>query len=477
MKKLLPFFLLLSFFLTPTFASASAVTREMALVDQARNSTANTSFNDVRVLNGTVSGNVSQRAIAGGSAGTISQPISMPASAGAAARSAAGLAGRMAGGFAAAAAAGWAVQKLLDGVGWIMKDGSVVQKNDQSSIPTTWDKQGWSGFVRNSSGQFYYFSTYQAALANFPPPSSYVSWSYYNVASTSACIQYLNKYGSQVATACTAYTNNPNYSSTSSPPPPTYTAKTPQQVQDAFYNWLVNNPTSVTDPVYQSMYTPAQTTGWNLTGEEGAHYGNDGITDEMVNDILNARNAALTGSKTYTLNDSVIPNVDGTSTETTTNPDGSKKTTNTSVTTDKGKRTTTAIETTTNPDGTQSTKTTTKTEDVPQTYPAACEWFATACDWFGWTQKDDLPQQDDQDDQVQQEDNLPKLATDTFSFSGACPPPYVMTVPSLVGGSNTLTYSFDTFCTWLVKLHPWVRVCGWITALCILTGYRSNSSE
>lgn len=480
MKKLLPFFLLLSFFLTPTFASASALTRESQLVNQALNSSANTALRDVRVMNGTVTATVDQRVALAGSSAILSQPVSFAADYAAIARSAASLATKMAGGYAAVEAAKFAVKKLLDGVGYVIEKGSVVKKT------IAYD---------DKSFQYYYSSNYYfpdagtdcgVSKVNFTSESAGISWAYsclkaakYEIlSSTSNTITFKNAYLTTETLKISKFTN-PKYVPNSTPSP-TYTTQSQSNMQDAFLTWMQNNPTNITDPVSQAMYTPAQKTGWNLTGDEGAHHGVDGITDEIAKNILDHRNAALQQSKSYTLNDSVQPTTqvtpDGSSTTTTNNPDGSttKRTTTTTTDPQTGKQTSTTTTTVTQPDGTSKTTTETTTTDATKTktdIPAACEWFSTACEWFGWTKKDD-PITDNP--QIDQSDlPTPILSENAVSWGSQCPNPQLINF-NLMGQTANIQLSWTPVCTLLSYLYYPILAGAYIAAAYIVIGaYKS----
>lgn len=479
MKKLLPFFLLLSFFLTPTFASASAVTRESKLVNQALNSASNTSFSNVSVSNNVVSGVVDQAVFDAGSGAVISQPVSFAADSAAVARSAAAAAGRMAAGVAIPVGVAWAVQKLLDGVGYVIDEGSKVIKKPA-------DSQTWN----DPTHQYYYTASYYysapgcgSSYTNFSTVSAAMSWGssclaamkFSIVSSTSNSITYKTASNSN-ETLIIFQKSNPNYNSSSAPQ---YTVQTQQQTEDAFLNWMKNNPTNITDPIIQKMYTPAQTTGWNLTGEEGAHHGVDGITDEIAQNIIDHRNAELSKAKSYTLTDSAQltqTQADGAAETVTKNPDGSttRKTTRTVTDPTTGKQTTTTTTTTTQADGTTQTSTETTTADSAKTkidIPAACEWFSVACDWFNWTKKDDAITDNPQIDQSDLP--TPTLSENAVSWGSQCPNPQLINF-NLMGQTANIQLSWTPVCTLLSYLYYPILAGAYIAAAYIVIGaYKS----
>ena len=121
MKKILSFFLLLSSFLIPKFAFAlDLVPRETQIVNNALTDHAYTAMRAPVVSNGIVSTVVDQQLVVNGSSAILSQPVSFAADYAAVARSAASLATKVAGGYALVAGAQFALQKLLDGVGYVM---------------------------------------------------------------------------------------------------------------------------------------------------------------------------------------------------------------------------------------------------------------------------------------------------------------------------------------------------------------------
>ncbi|MHA3062599.1 virulence factor TspB C-terminal domain-related protein [Acinetobacter sp. ANC 4641] len=472
MKKILSFFLLLISFLTPTFAFASyaATARNSQIMGAVTGSRANTAMSGMSVSGGVMNGILDTGATVGGSSASVSVPFSLPIDAAAAARSAAGLAGKIAGGYVAVAGAQFAVQKLLDGVGYVMDPANnQITFNDPNSKTLQNVQQAWRNSWVSTTATNAYFTTADSACsalnASIGFPSSNYTHTGYSTSSTSYNCHFTS------GTGTTSLETNPKYNPSAPLPPPTVMSH--QQVQDAMYNWMINNPTSVTDPVYQNLFTPAQTTGWNLTGAEGAHYGVDGLTDEMISNILGARDNSLKSPAIVTIKDSAaIVTPDGTSTTTTNNPDGSKKVTNNSVTTDKGKRTTTSIETTTNVDGTQATKTTTQVADaVDPTLPAACEWFATACSWFDWTKKDDPITDDPQLDQ--KDIPTPDLTENSVSWGSQCPTPQIIAF-NLMGQSANIVLPWTPVCTLLSYLYYPIIASAYIAAAYIVIGaYKS----
>ena len=143
-------------------------------------------------------------------------------------------------------------------------------------------------------------------------------------------------------------------------------------------------------------------------------------------------------------------------------------------------------------------------QSISLQFPLFCSWASKMCQWYddwkesdqvykdhmtkteehqteeksfwSWFQKDDVPN-NEKDLEVEDDNQLPQLSTDTFNFGGMCPADINLPIPDPFGHSNNLTLSFQTFCLWLTKLNPWIDVLGWIIAITILTGQRSANNE
>ena len=294
---------------------------------------------------------------------------------------------------------------------------------------------------------------------------------------------------------------NPSYNpSVPNPVSPTIPA-TDAEIEDAFYNWFKNNTQSLTDPVTTYIYSPKDSKGNALPKSppgSDPSFGPNEITDEMMNNYMEHRDANMQNPYTTSIQDSTqtdtTQNPDGTKTSTTTNPDGSKTTTRTDTKTDPdtGEVTTTVTETTTMPDGTTSTKTETSTQTKPKPetteLPAFCEYAATLCTWINkdiehkaeekslWEKIkeffDDTPDTDNDDTEVEIEElEKPTDKVQLPTSNSECP---------------SMTYNFDlrTFKAqadfspvWLCEIAEgvyWFFVgLGWYLAACIL-GWRSS---
>jgi hypothetical protein len=296
---------------------------------------------------------------------------------------------------------------------------------------------------------------------------------------------------------------NPNYNP-SAPKPPN--VEVPQgEMEDAFYNWFKNNPKSITDPVTTYIYSPKDSQGKALPkSPEGTDpsFGPNEITDEMMNNYMEHRNANLQNPYTTTIGDSTqtdtTQNPDGSKTTTTTNPDGSKTTTRTDTKTDPdtGEITTTVTETTTNPDGSTSTKTETskQTKPKPETtdLPAFCDYAATFCtwmnrdtehkaeekslwekitEWFDWTKE--KPDSDNSDNEVDvqkpQELDTSVFKKNRFTVSKSCPTPETHTI-NLSGISVDFSFDLSPICTVLEFARPALVACSYLYAAYIVIG-------
>jgi hypothetical protein len=274
-------------------------------------------------------------------------------------------------------------------------------------------------------------------------------------------------------------------------------------MEDAFYKWFKNNTHSLTDPVTTYIYSPKDSQGNALPKSppgSDPSFGPNEITDEMMDNYMEHRDANLQNPYTTSIQDSTqtdtTQNPDGSKTTTTTNPDGSKTTTRTDTKTDPdtGEVTTTVTETTTMPDGSTSikTETSTQTKPKPETteLSAFCEYAASLCawlnkdiehkaeekslwekitDWFDWTKEE--PDHNDEDTKVDvSEMDIPDVKTNLFNASGQCPPDFSYPFPLPTGGTYNITYSYLGVCEWFGKLYYINVTCGWIVAYMIVVG-------
>lgn len=277
------------------------------------------------------------------------------------------------------------MDQILDGVGWLIDEGGKVTKKpvDDGSVNLT---HQYIYYGMNTKGEYNSVQSYcNANLAALGSPAKLIQ------VNSSSCVF---DYGSgRLFTHNVSRKANPNYNP--SAPPPANVLVSDGEMEDAFYNWFKNNTHSLTDPVTTYIYSPKDSQGNALPkSPEGSDpsFGPNEITDEMMDNYMEHRDANLQNPYTTSIQDSTqtdtTQNPDGSKTTTTTNPDGSKTTTRTDTKTDPdtGEVTTTVTETTTMPDGSTSTKTETSTQTKPNPetteLPAFCEYAATLCTWM-----------------------------------------------------------------------------------------------
>ncbi len=395
MKKIITFLLSLIIAYSPIYAFAGAAERQESIYDAAMKSRNGIGVSNVRAANDMINADITQRVTVDGSNATINTKVSIPANDDSFKRNTARHAKNLFRGGAYGAGAAAAMGLILDGVDWIIDEGGKVTKRSEEIGPHL---------------QIIYF-TGGKQFSSLNAAANYVcSKSYYPSAFSVSLVSSFHSGGSAYYARCkvvtgpageyTDYHNvgingdlNPNYNPSS--PPPQNVPVPDGELEDAFYNWFKNNPQSITDPVTTYIYSPKDSKGNALPkSPEGSDpsFGPNEITDEMMNNYMEHRNANLQNPYTTTISDltqtDTTQNPDGTKTTTTTNPDGSKTTTRTDTKTDPdtGDITTTVTETTTMPDGSTSTKTETSTQTKPKPettdLPAFCDYAATLCTWM-----------------------------------------------------------------------------------------------
>lgn len=463
----------------------------MTIADQGMRTRNGIGVGNVKAANGMINADITQRVTVDGSNATINTKVSIPANDDSFKRNTAKHAKNLLKGGAVAVGAAIAMDQILDGVGWVIDEGGKVNK--KAPVDGT-----------HPSVQYYY-------------ASSVTSKNYTDI--NSLCKGIAGYYGWEKNYSCTLRGNdvyvkdptgyrfhlgqrmpNPNYNPTTPAP----TQPVPDgEMEDAFYNWFKNNPQSITDPVTTYIYSPKDSQGNALPkSPEGKDpsFGPNEITDEMMDNYMEHRDANMQNPYTTSIQDSTqtdtTQNPDGSKTTTTTNPDGSKTTTRTDTKTDPdtGEITTTVTETTTMPDGSTSTKTETSTQTKPKPetseLPAFCEYAASLCtwmnrdtehkadekslwekitDWFDWTKEE--PDHKDEDTNVDvSEMDIPDVKTNLFNASGQCPPDFSYPFPLPTGGTYNITYSYLGVCEWFAKLYYINVTCGWIAAYMIVVG-------
>lgn len=464
----------------------------MTIADMGMRTRNGIGVENVRAANGMINADITQRVTVDGSNATINTKVSIPANDDTFARKSASHAKNLLKGGAWAAGAAVAMDQILDGVDWVMDPANnTIRKKLNPDELAEYNKHNLKTFWS----------------VDFDNPAV---WSNTQEGACEIAGKLLPVYKG-VGRGCTfpsgtrvaAYEyNNRNYSPNGASKP-TDGPVPDAEMEDAFYKWFKNNPQSITDPVTTYIYSPKDSKGNALpkspTGTDPS-FGPNEITDEMMNNYMEHRNANLQNPYTTTIGDSTqtdtTQNPDGSKTSTKTNPDGSKTTTRTDTKTDPdtGEVTTTVIETTTNPDGSTSTKTETSTQTKPKPettdLPAFCDYAATLCtwikkdidhkadekslwekitDWFDWTKEE--PDNNNDDTEVDLIDSkLPNIKQDLFKAPGQCPPDFSYPFPLPTGGTYNITYSYLGVCEWFGKLYYINVTCGWIVAYMIVVG-------
>lgn len=505
--KLKIFLILLStVFTSPVFAGAAeqwnASPRQMTIADMGMRTRNGIGVENVRAANGMINADITQRVTVDGSNATINTKVSIPANDDSFKRNTAKYAKNLLKGGAVAVGAAIAMDQILDGVGWVIDEGGkVTKKPNPNDVP-----------YNDPSQQYYYQISYGSPSTKYSSIESLCKeafrrggWNDGKPGNGYSCVLE----GARVVAITTGGSlgemgsriQNPKYNP-SAPKPPNV-AVPDGEMEDAFYNWFKNNTHSLTDPVTTYIYSPKDSEGNALPkSPEGTDpsFGPNEITDEMMENYMEHRDANLQNPYTTSISDSTqtdtTQNPDGSKTTTTTNPDGSKTTTRTDTKTDPdtGEVTTTVTETTTMPDGSTSTKTETSTQTKPKPettdLPAFCEYAAALCtwmnrdtehkadekslwekitEWFDWTKEE--PDHKDEDTEVDvSEMEIPDVKTNLFNASGQCPPDFSYPFPLPTGGTYNITYSYLGVCEWFGKLYYINVTCGWIAAYMIVVG-------
>ena len=464
----------------------------MTIADMGMRTRNGIGVGNVKAANGMINADITQRVTVDGSNATINTKVSIPANDDTFARKTASHAKNLLRGGAVAVGAAAAMGALLDGVDYVMKDGAIAKKQTDLTIntDTVW-KCGYWGSLHNSL----YSCGVETARRNFPERNATIS----SCSNGSCTYKYIAGNGQQVQQSYDVAIPVPRPASVPYEPAPQVVPSDPE-ISDAFFNWFKNNPQSITDPVTTYIYSPKDSQGNALPkSPEGTDpsFGPNEITDEMMNNYMEHRNANLQNPYTTTIGDSTqtdtTQNPDGSKTSTKTNPDGSKTTTRTDTKTDPdtGEVTTTVTETTTNPDGSTSTKTETSTQTKPKPettdLPAFCDYAATLCTWI----KKDIDHKADEKslwDKIKEFfDDTPEKDNDTEIEIEELPKPTdKVKLPTSNSQCPSLIYNFDlrTFKAqadfspvWLCEiaqgLYYFFVGLGWYLSACIL-GWRSS---
>lgn len=497
--------ILSSIFTSTVYAGAAeqwnASPRQMTIADMGMRTRNGIGVENVRAANGMVNADITQRVTVDGSNATINTKVSIPANDDTFARKTASHAKNLLRGGAWAAGAAVAMDVILDGVGWVIDEGGKVTKKPNLTDPCGDSNCQFAPTLYNCD-----YTNYSVCFKKFSSPDAAVNAFlkfYGSKASVTTCntaTRYCNLSTSTPFGPQISFTSNSNQNYNPSAPPPQNVPVPDGEIEDAFYQWMKNNPTSVTDPVKTYIYSPKDSQGNALPkSPEGTDpsFGPNEITDEMMNNYMEHRNANLQNPYTTTIGDSTqtdtSQNPDGSKTTSKTNPDGSKTTTRTDTKTDPdtGEITTTSTETTTMPDGSTSTKTETSTQTKPKPetteLPAFCDYAATLCTWI---KKDTDHKADEKTlwDKIKEFfDDTPEKDNDTEIEIEELPKPTEQVkLPSSNSQCPSLIYNFDlrTFKAqadfspvWLCEiaqgLYFFFVGLGWYLSACIL-GWRSS---
>lgn len=494
MKKIITFLLSLIIAYSPIYAFAGAAERRESIYDAAMKSRNGIGVSNVRAANDMINADITQRVTVDGSNATINTKVSIPANDDSFKRNTAKHAKNLLKGGAYGAGAAAAMKLILDGVGWVIDEGGKVNKPntkyDPNILPS--DPNVLIVFKDRSNPIHYAKMSYSEAvkdqLCKKYFPGTRFTW-------PSNCLDGNTLKGSvDVAT-------NP-FKDTK---PPATSPVSDGEMEDAFYNWFKNNTHSLTDPVTTYIYSPKDSQGNALPKSppgSDPSFGPNEITDEMMNNYMEHRDANLQNPYTTSISDSTqtdtTQNPDGSKTTTTTNPDGSKTTTRTDTKTDPdtGEITTTVTETTTMPDGSTSTKTETSTQTKPNPETselhAFCEYAATLCtwinkdiehkaeqkslwqkitEWFDWTKENPDSQNSDNEVDVEkpEEFDTSVFKKNRFTVSKSCPTPETHTI-NLSGISVDFSFDLTPICTVLEFARPALVACSYLYAAYIVIG-------
>lgn len=504
MKKIITFLLSLIIAYSPIYAFAGAAERQESIYDAAMKSRNGIGVSNVRAANDMINADITQRVTVDGSNATINTKVSIPANDDSFKRNTAKHAKNLLKGGAVAVGAAIAMDQILDGVGWVIDEGGKVTRHPNQD---EMDSSSYQYGYYNSEVKKTVYTASQAQIAF----SDFLKSQNLNDRTIDGCnlkANYIDcswhfKGQTSILSFPFFQITNPNYNPNS--PPPQNVPVSDGEMEDAFYNWFKNNTHSLTDPVTTYIYSPKDSQGNALPKTpEGSDpsFGPNEITDEMMDNYMEHRDANLQNPYTTSIQDSTqtdtTQNPDGSKTTTTTNPDGSKTTTRTDTKTDPdtGEITTTVTETTTMPDGSTSTKTETSTQTKPKPettdLPAFCDYAATLCtwmnrdtehkadekslwqkitEWFDWTKEN--PDSDNPDNEVDVEEpeefDTSIFSKDRFNVSKSCPVAETHTI-SLSGISVDFSFDLTPICTVLEFARPALVACSYLYAAYIVIG-------
>lgn len=513
MKKIITFLLSLIIAYSPIYAFAGAAEkwsgtpRQMTIADYGMRTRNGIGVGNVKAANGMINADITQRVTVDGSNATINTKVAIPANDDSFKRNTAKHAKNLLKGGAVAVGAAIAMDQILDGVGWVIDEGGKVTKKpvDDGSIQDY--HQTYYSCLNSTGISSSLFKACELGASTdqiFKDQKTISCQS--PIANQGMCtVQRTLKSNNEVSTfeAFYSISNNPNYNPSASPPKNVPVSD--GEMEDAFYNWFKNNTHSLTDPVTTYIYSPKDSQGNALPKSppgSDPSFGPNEITDEMMDNYMEHRDANMQNPYTTSISDSTqtdtTQNPDGSKTTTTTNPDGSKTTTRTDIKTDPdtGEVTTTVTETTTMPDGSTSTKTETSTQTKPKPettdLPAFCEYAATLCtwmnrdtehkadekslwekitEWFDWTKEE--PDSENPDNEVDVEEpeefDTSIFSKDRFNVSKSCPVAETHTI-SLSGISVDFSFDLTPICTVLEFARPALVACSYLYAAYIVIG-------
>lgn len=407
--------------------------------------------------NGTVSARVDQRVVVGGSSAEVKTKVSFPVDY----KDLAKKAGKLARGAGGLYLADKAFQGLMDGVDYVLDpNNNTIQKPNPAATDTDPSSP--------SNPTIYYNNQHRNLVATTPEGVCKLSgYTFKRDGSWLWCVAG-NGGRDQVQAK-----PNPAYNP-SAPKPPSHVPASQAEVEDAFYKWMINNPTSVTDPVTTYIYSPKSTqTGQAQPSSADPSFGPNEITDEMMDNYIRNRDLALNKPGSYEIGDSTRPDPakdpENTVKEETL-PDGSKKKTETKIETlPDGSTKKTVKETITTPDGKSETKTSVEesSPQIPAKLPAACEYFATLCDWMNWTKENTETPEDNDIPKIEKID-VGQLDTGTFKATAGCPSP--IRVPVSFGKGGNVEISYEPLCQFATKWSFVAPLIGFLSGAMIIVG-------
>lgn len=422
----------------------------------------------VKSTNGTVSARVDQRVIVGGSSAEVKTKVSFPVDY----KDLAKKAGKLARGAGGLYLADKAFQGLMDGVDYVLdpKNNTIVKKPDENFA------EPYHEYYFNNGSDGKKYASVSAAGSAFLAVLKRADPGYYNDKTiTGYTLKTIDLYEMNLSSGQKYNINrikNPSYNP--SAPPPQGTPVTPAEMEDAFYKWMINNPTPVTDPVTTYIYSPKSAqTGQAQPSSADPSFGPNEITDEMMDNYIRNRDLALNKPGSYEIGDSTRPDPakdpENTVKEETL-PDGSKKKTETKIETlPDGSTKKTVKETITTPDGKSETKTSVEesSPQVPAKLPAACEYFATLCDWMNWTKENTETPEDNDIPKIEKID-VGQLDTGTFKATAGCPSP--IRVPVSFGKGGNVEISYEPLCQFATKWSFVAPLIGFLSGAMIIVG-------